>query len=401
MNTYQYKAISNSGIEISGVIKAQDKADAVIRLGESCRVVNSLREVSEHEDILEKLKVKKVDEKSLSLVCRQFSIILGAGLSIVKTVALVAGQTEDKLLKNLLGNVAEDIAAGYSLADSFELRGPFLPTTFIETVRAGEESGALDTAFERLSAYYAKQSKVKSKVISALTYPLFVLAVAVVVIIIIMVKAVPQFTSSFASMGLDLPFPTRALIAVSGFFKTWLWLILLLAVAAVVGLKLYGTTEKGALALGKLRLNMPVTGRIQLMNGASQFANTLSTMLAAGLPAIKALNITGKSLSNRYLAHSVLSAVENIESGYRIGDSLRAENTLPELLVEMTAVGEESGSIEDTLKVIGDYYDNEVDVAATRAVSLLEPVIICVLAAFVILVLLAVYLPMFSLYGSI
>lgn len=401
MKTFEYKAISNSGIEISGVIKAQDKADAVIRLGESCKVVNSLKEVHERGEVIEKLSVKKVDEKNLSLVCKQFSIILSAGLPAVKTVALVAGQTEDKLLRNLLGNVAEDIAAGYSLSDSFELRGPFLPPTFIETVRAGEESGSLDTTFERLSDFYAKRSKVKGKVVSALTYPLFVLAVAVIVIAIIMVKAVPQFTSTFATMGLDLPFPTRALIAASDFCRHWLWLVLVFIIAIVIALKVYGSTEKGGIELGKARIGLPVLGKIEIMSAASQFANTLSTMLAAGLPAIKALNITGKSIGNKFIGHAVLHAVENIESGYRIGDSLKAEKALPELLVEMTAVGEESGSIEDTLRVIGEYYDNEVDVTTTRAVSLLEPIIICLLAGFVILVLLAVYLPMFSLYGTI
>lgn len=401
MKNYQYKAISRSGLETSGVISAEDKTDAVIRLGETCSVVNSLRRVYDREDILEKLRTQKIDEKSLSLVCRQFSIILRAGMPIIKTVTLVAGQTEDKLIKNLLGMVAEDVAAGYSLADSFGLRGPFLPATFTETIRAGEESGTLDTAFERLSAYYLKQSKIKSKVVSAMTYPLFVLAVAIVVIIIIMVKAVPQFTGTFASMDMELPLPTRMLIGLSDFFGSWLWLLLLIAVATIAGLKIYGRTEKGAAEMGKFRLKLPVIGRIELMNGAGQFANTLSTMLAAGLPAIKALNITGRTMSNRFLGGSVVNAVDSIESGFRIGESLKAQNALPELLVEMTAMGEETGSLEDTLKVVGDYYDNEVDVTATRAVSLLEPIIICVLAAFVVLVLLAVYLPMFSMYGSI
>lgn len=401
MTTYKYEAISASGVPITGVIQAQDRSDAVIKLKETCTIVNKLTEVSDEPDILKKAKSQKINEKNLSLVCKQFAIILTAGLPIVRTCELVAGQTEDKVLRKILTDVAGDVQGGYGLANSFQLHGPKLPNTFIETIRAGEESGNLEAAFERLSNFYAKKSKIRSKVISALTYPAFVMVVAVIVIIVIMVFAVPTFASTFASMGMDLPLPTRILIGMSDFFTKYGLILLLLIVAAAVAIHIYGKTELGGEKLGEIKLRIPILGKVQLMNAASQFANTFSTMLASGLPVVRALTITAGTMSNRYLSRSVKNSIAGVESGFTVGDCLRKEHKLPDLLIEMTGVGEQSGSLEETLSVVGEYYDNEVETTTNRAIGLLEPIIICVLAVFVVLVLLAVYLPMFSMYDTI
>ena len=402
MTLFEYTATIASGEEIHGVIRATDESEAAIRLKETYSMIHSLKPIEEKKEseILKK-RHRKFNDKALALVCKQFSIILTAGLPIVRSIELVAGQAEDKYLKQLLFEVAEDTAAGYSLAESFVTRAPDLPLTFIETIRAGELSGSLSMAFERLSVYYDKASKVRGKVISALTYPAFVLGVAVIVIMIIMVYAVPVFSQTFLELGTELPFPTRALIATSNFFTKWGWLILLIIVAIVVGIKIYSMTEKGRYEIARILLSLPIIGKIQLMNAASQFAGTFSTMMAAGLPAFTALSITGRSLSNAYLGRAVDKAVVNVESGFRIGASMKETGLFPELLVEMTSVGEESGSIEETLNVIGSFYDNEVDLLTTRAVALIEPAIIVVLAVFVCFVLLAVYLPMFSMYQGI
>lgn len=402
MTLFEYTAAVPSGEEVHGVIRAVDESEAVIRLKETYSMIRSIHPVKEKEEIsLFQRKHRRYNTKALALVCRQFAIILSAGLPIVRSIELVAGQVEDKNLKELLRGVAEDTAAGYSLAESFVSRAPDLPLTFIETIRAGEVSGSLNVAFQRLSEYYSKANKVRSKVISALTYPAFVIAVAIIVIIVIMAYAVPVFSRTFLELGTELPFPTRALIAASNFFVKWTWLLLLIAAAIVIGIKIYSMTENGKYQVAKIILSLPVIGKIQLMNAASQFAGTFSTMMAAGLPAFTALSITGRSLSNAYLGQAVGKAVTNVEAGFRIGSSMRETGLFPELLVEMTAVGEESGSIEETLNVIGEYYDNEVEVLTSRAVGLLEPAIIVFLAVFVCFVLLAVYLPMFSMYQGI
>lgn len=399
MTTYKYKAISHSGVEIEGVVEAHDRDDAVVRLRESCTSVLSLAEVKESINIGDPAK-RKISGKELALICQQFSIILAAGIPIARAVELVADQTDSKASKELLKNVAADVAAGYSLASGFELRNKNLPTTFIETIRAGEESGSLDTSFTRLADFFIKKSKIRAKTITSLTYPAFVVLVAIIVITIIMVYAVPTFTSTFQSMGIDLPWATKALIGMSHFFTNYGLVVLAAVLLVVLSLRIFYHTDTGHEKLSKLHLSLPILGRIAAMTAASQFANTLSTMLASGLPVIRALGVTGRSMSNFYLGRAVESVTAGVETGKRIGESMEGTQVFPELLVEMTRVGEESGSLDETLLVIGSYYDSEVESASARASSLLEPIIICILAAFVVLVLLAVYLPMFSLYGS-
>ena len=400
MTTYKYEAVSLNGAVVTGVVQAHDKNDAILQIKENCAVINRLTEVR-GSALAERLKARKVNEKTLSLMCRQFSIILTAGMPIVKSVELVGHQVEDRMLKNLLLQVAGDVAAGYRLADSFELRGPGLPPTFVETVRAGEESGSLEQSFATLAEFYKKKTTLHGKVVTALTYPAFVLAVAVAVIIVIMTFAVPTFTSAFGQMGTDLPGVTRALVAISHFFEKYILYILIALVGLVLAWRTYCSTERGKLTRGRLRLKLPVLGRVNRMNVASQFANTLSAMLSSGLPVMKALHITARTVNNYLVSSSIMNVVAGVESGGTIGEGLRATGLLPELLCEMTAMGEQSGSLEDTLLVIGAYYDNEVEQSTNRAVSLLEPIIICVLAVFVVFVLLAVYLPMFSLYNTI
>lgn len=400
MTTYKYEAVSLNGAVVTGVVQAHDKNDAILQIKENCAVINRLTEVR-GSALAERLKARKVNEKTLSLMCRQFSIILTAGMPIVKSVELVGHQVEDRMLKNLLLQVAGDVAAGYRLADSFELRGPGLPPTFVETVRAGEESGSLEQSFATLAEFYKKKTMLHGKVVTALTYPAFVLAVAVAVIIVIMTFAVPMFTSAFGQMGTDLPGVTRALVAISHFFEKYILYILIALVGLVLAWRTYCSTERGKLTRGRLRLKLPVLGRVNRMNVASQFANTLSAMLSSGLPVMKALHITARTVNNYLVSSAIMNVVAGVESGGTIGEGLRATGLLPELLCEMTAMGEQSGSLEDTLLVIGAYYDNEVEQSTNRAVSLLEPIIICVLAVFVVFVLLAVYLPMFSLYNTI
>ena len=401
MTSFKYKAISHSGAQIEGVIEAFDRVEAVNLIKETCSIVLSVQEVRGLTKETKNL-FARVSEKSLSLICRQFAIILAAGLPLVKTVELVADQVSDKLMKKILGQVAGDIASGRSLAASFETRGQKkLPTTFIETIRAGEEAGSLDQAFQRLADYYNKRSKTRQKIKSAMIYPIFVIIVAVIVVSVVMMVAVPMFRSTFANMGINLPPLTRAMIAVSNFFSHYSIVLVIALAGLVIGVKMWSTTEQGRRFFGNLMLKLPVIGKVASMNAASQFANTMSTMMGAGLGIIKAIGITGKSVSNYIVGSEVQGTARGVETGRRLGACMKECRHLPDLLIEMTAVGEETGSLEDTLQVIGDYYDNEAEVAVTRALNLLEPAIIVMLAIFVVLILFAVYIPIFSMYNGI
>jgi type IV pilus assembly protein PilC len=397
---FKYRGTSPSGSPIAGTIDAVDRYDAVNRLRQTCAVVTDLGEVSS-KDVDDIFGSQKVKLKPLSLMCNQFAIILGAGLPLVRCVELIADQMADRTLRKILKDVAADVAAGSSLSASFEDRGKNLPPTFIESIRAGEQSGNLDEAFARLSRYYVKANKNKQKMASALVYPCFVLAVAVVVIAVIMIFAIPSISASFTASGNELPVLTKIMIGASNFMAhNWLY-ILCAILAIVIGLKIYGHTDQGRFSLARNALKVPVFGKINTLSNCAQFSNTMSAMVASGIPVVKAVGVAGRAMSNYCMSLGIQQAAPGLEAGRRLADCLRKNEYLPPLLVEMTAVGEETGELEHTLEVVSEYYDNETDVASARALSLLEPILIVILGVFVLLVLLSVYLPMFGMYNNV
>ena len=402
MTTYRYKGTSSSGAPIEGVVEAFDQQDAVVKARENCRVLISVEPVSagKMNDILNAdigvlISGGKVKPKALALLCSQLAIEMKAGLPLVSSLKLVAENEDDKNLKRILEEVADDVHAGNGLADSFAIRGPGLPRTFIETIRAGEESGKLDETFERLQKYYEDSAAVSSKVGSAMVYPIMLISVAVIVIGIIMVFAVPVFAKSF---GDNLPLPTKILIGISDFMvKNWLLLLAFIA-AAALGIILYGKTDTGRHLYARLALTFPGVNLINRMNAASQFCATLSTMLTSGLPLVQSCKITGNVSNNVLIQEDIEKAVNGVIEGNRLADGLKQSKWFPVLLLEMVTVGEETGKLEETLNVVSDYYNKEVDVAVKKALDILNPCITIVLALIVVFILLSVYLPIFSMY---
>lgn len=405
MTTYRYKGMTSSGASVEGVVEAFDKNDAMMKAKENCRVLISVEPVSGgkmndlmNADIGELISGGKIKPKALKLLCSQLAIELKAGLPLVSSLRLMAENEQDKKLKRILSEVADDVHAGNPLADSFAERGPGLPRTFIETVRAGEESGKLDETFERLHKYYENSDAVSTKVASALSYPIMLISVAVVVISIIMIFAVPVFEKTFASSGNELPLPTKILIALSNFMVDNIILLIALIAALILILFFYGKTEQGRHAYARLALTFPGISIVNKMNGASQFSATLSTMLASGLPLVSAARITANTSDNLLISEDIEKAVTGVIEGNRLSDGISQSRWFPDLLKEMVTVGEETGRLEDTLNVISDYYVKEVDTAVKKALDILNPIITISLAMMVVFILLSVYLPIFSMY---
>lgn len=402
MITFKYKGVSKDGVDVSGIIKAYDEYEAVAELRETCPIVTLIEEVTEKKSLKDiKIGKDKISDKELAILCSQFSIILSAGLPIVRCVEMVAEQAKSKYAHDLLLKVAEDISAGHGMAQSFESNAPDLPRTFIETIRAGEQSGTLETCFKRLHKYYDKNSKTKGKVISALTYPVIVIVVAIIVFIIIMVVAVPLFIDVFMELGTELPLITKMMIAVSNFITGWWWTLILIGIAAFIAYKLFIKTLAGKITMAQFSLNKAPFHKIRSMSASAQFANTMSTMISAGLPMIKALEVTSNVVGNYVFAEGIRAVRESVMQGSGIAESMARYSCFPKMLTEMTGVGERAGSMEDTLDVVGEYYDNEVDVATNRLLAIMEPVITVGLAVFTVALLLSIYLPMFDMYGSI
>ena len=401
MTTFKYRGLSPDGQKISGVVKAYNEYEAVTQLRETCAVITNIQEVKQKTGLNRNLGGTKIKDKDLSIMCSQFSIILTSGLSIMRCVEMVAEQARTPELRASLLKVAEDVSGGYSLAQGFENNMPDLPVTFIETVRAGEASGTLEQCFSRLETYYDKQAKLRGKVISTLTYPIIVILVAIVVFIIVMVKAVPVFVSTFEYMGSELPAITKGMIAVSNFMvHQWLLLVVLFLAAGVVYF-LVRRSPKGRVALDTFSLKRSPLKKLHSMNAMSQFAATMTTMLSAGLPIIRSLEVTANVITNSLISNSIRRVCLGVEQVRGLADTMREEGLFPQLLVEMTNVGEQSGNLEQTLSVVSDYYNNEVTVITDRLLTMLEPVITVGLAVMTVILLLGVYLPMFSMYGAV
>ena len=405
MATFKYTAVSQDGKKVSGVIEGFSELDAAAKIKETYAIVTQLTEVKEQGKMSKLMNAdiggNKLNDKAFTLMCNQFSVILRAGIPITRTVELIADKMTDKPLKGILNQVAKDVEGGRSLANSFTERGKKLfPVTFLETVRAGEESGTLDTAFDSIAKHYTKQSKMRGKVRGALIYPAFVFVVAIVVVIVLMVKVVPTFTAIFAEQGADLPLPTQILIGMSDFVRNNLMIIVGVFAGVILGYKLYGNTESGRMNLAKLQLKLPVLGEIAVLNAASQFSNTMTMMLNAGLAMTKSISITSRVLDNYFVSTEVEKISARLEEGHTLGRSLRDAKCLPDILVDMTAVGEESGELAQTLSMTADYYDNELEQATTEALAKLEPAILVFMAGFAGFIVVAIYMAMFGMYAG-
>lgn len=405
MKAFKYTAISKDGNQVTGIIEGFNEMDAAARLKQEYPIVVHIGEAEKKGKVATFLTGdiggNKLNEKAFTLMCNQFAVILKAGIPIARTVRLIAQRMSDKTLKRILDQVAEDVEAGRTLSTSFTDRGKkIFPVTFLETIRAGEEAGNLDTSFQSISEHYTKQMKLKGKVRGAMIYPTFVIVLAIVVVAVLMVKVVPTFTAVFAEFGGEMPAITMSLIVISNFFRRSWYILLAIAIIIVIAVKLYGNTEQGRLNLAKLMLKLPVLGNINVLSAASQFTNTLAMMLQAGLPMTKAVTITARTLSNYYISTEVGKISSELEVGNTLGKSLRDSGCLPEILTDMCSVGEQSGELESTLTMTAAYYDDELEQATQAALAKLEPATLVFIGGVAGYIVCAIYIAMFGMYNA-
>lgn len=382
-----------------------NELDAASRIKQECDVIIKIKEVKEKAEGPGLLNIEfgrpRLNNKAFTVMCSQFAIILKAGIPIGRAVKLISDQTADRTLKRLLVQVSEDVEGGRSLSASFAEHGEkFLPVTFVETLRAGEESGNLYQSFESMHDHYDKQGKMSGRVRGAMAYPLFVLVLSVIVVAVLMIKVVPTFTSLFDSYGAELPLMTKMLISISEFFQHYTLYMAAVIVAFFILFRVYSATEQGRMRTAQAGLKVPVLGEIQMLNAASQFANTMATLLEAGLPMNRAVSITSRVMDNYFLSTETGKLSSRLEEGKSLGASMRENMVLPEILVDMTSVGEETGEMAETLTTIGQYYDAELEQAIQSALAKLEPTLLIGIAVVAGFIVIAVYMAMFSLYGS-
>lgn len=417
MAQYKYTGIAWQGGKVSGTVDALNESEAMLRIHDTCEVVLSLRRplrrrgasswdsVEEDEGQKSFLDIEigggRLDLKMFAVMCNQFGVILRSGMPVARTVQMVGETLPNRLLQRWLKKVLRDVESGMPLADSMENRGAdFLPTTFIETIRAGEASGNLDLAFANMSRHFEKQYKMRAQIRSALTYPLLLLFVGVAVMIVIMVYVVPMFTQIFEQAGADMPPLTKFVINLSRFFQKWWWTIPLAAGGGFTTYKVFDAFPHIHLLFARIRLALPVIGKIALLSAACQFTSTMASLVGSGLTIVDATEITANVIANAHISRKVAEIVEMLQRGSSLGDALRRQDVFPVMLTEMVAMGESSGEMEQTLDYLGSYYDAELDTATAAAVKKLGPIILVAVGGVSMLMVGGVYTGMFGMYGA-
>ena len=405
MNSYKYTALSSTGEKIDGMIEAVDQLDASSKIRQQYSMILDIKEIKGLGALPGFLNMdiggNKLNNKEFTLMCSQLATVLSAGIPISRAIRLIGDKVSDKTLKRILTQAGEDVEAGRTVSSSFEEHGGDLfPVTFIETIRAGEAAGDLAGAFDSMARHFNKQAKMGAKVRAAMGYPLFVLAVAVVVVMVLMVRVVPTFTAIFNDLGGELPLMTRMLIGISNFFKDNILYMILIIAVLILAYILYKRTPKGEMNLARLQLKLPVLGNIAELNAASLFANTMATMIGAGLPVTRAVQITSQVMTNQLFKEKVAGMVTRIEEGRTILDSMRETEIMPDILCDMVGVGEETGEMKHTLDLTAEYYDNELEQAIQSAISKLEPGLLIFIALVAGFIVIAIYMSMFSMYSS-
>ncbi len=405
MNTYKYTALTTSGEKVTGMIEAVNQTDATTRIRQQYDMVVSIKELkgalSGNSILNMDIGGNRLNNKEFTLMCNQLATILSAGIPISRAIRLIGNKVSDKNLKRILKAAGDDVEAGRSVSSSFEEHGgKIFPLTFIETIRAGEAAGDLAGAFDSMAKHFDKQAKVGGKVRAAMGYPIFVLFVAVVVVMVLMVKVVPTFTAIFADLGAELPLMTRILIGVSDFFRNYYLYMIIIIAAIIVAFILYKKTPGGTRNLAALQLKLPVFGKIAELNAASLFANTMATMIGAGLPVTKAIRVTSQVMTNELYKEKVEGMVVRIEEGRTVVDSMRETEIMPDILTDMVGVGEETGELKHTLDVTAAFYDNELEMAVQSAIAKLEPTLLIFIAGIAGFIVIAIYMAMFSMYGN-
>ena len=405
MAHFKYTAQSRDGEKVTGVIEAFNEVDASRRVKEDYGMVLKLSPVRIMKPtsgiFAAEIGGNRLNPKAFTVMCSQFATILSAGVPLSMAVPLIAERTTDKVLKKLLTAVAADVENGRSISAAFaEHGGKFLPLTFIETIRSGEESGGIEKAFNSMYEHFDKQSKMGAKVRGAMAYPMFVMLVAIVVVVVLMVAVVPTFLEMFREFDAQLPLVTRALIAVSDFFRYNGIMLGVVLVLLFVAFRFYNNTPKGRGNIARAQLKMPILGNIATLNAASQFANSMTTLIDSGLSMTRAVNITSRVMDNAYLSESVGKLSGDLEEGWSLGASMRTQDVMPHILVDMTAIGEESGELAKTLHTVARFYDEELDQAILSALAKMEPALLVILGGVAAFIVLAVYLAMFTLYSA-
>ena len=400
MPSYIWKGKNVAGQAQSGVVTVDSRDQVLSFLRKQRITVVSVQE--KPKDIKFRLPGRKgVSTRELAVFTRQFATMIDSGLPLVQCLEILGKQASNEYFKKVIEEVTADVEAGSTLSESLARHSNPFDNLFVHMVNAGEAGGILDTILARLATYIEKSDSLKRKVKSALTYPAVVLLVASGVTIFMLTAIIPTFANLFKDFGAELPLPTKIVMGMSNFLRSTWWLLILIAVGLAFLFKRYYATNGGRHRIDAMTLRVPVLGDVLKKASVARFTRTLGTLVSSGVPILKGLEITAETAGNVILSDAIKETRSSIGQGETISGPLSKCDVFPPMVVQMIAVGEETGALDAMLSKIADFYDDEVDTAVATLTSVIEPVLIVIMGVIVGGMVIAMYMPMFEMVRAI
>lgn len=399
--TYEWKGKNPKGRKIKGEMEAETPEQ--VRTSLERRKITPTRVRKKPKDLFENISflAPKVTESDIIIFARQFSTMIDAGLPLLQCLEILYSQQENPTFKKQLKHIKESVESGETFADALKKYPKTFNELFINMISAGEAGGILDVILQRLSAYAEKMAKLKKQVKGAMTYPAITLAVAVIVVGIILVFVIPVFEEMFAGMGSALPAPTQMVVGLSNFVVGHIgWMILGLIGAVILFRQTY-KSKKGRIFLDDMFLRLPVIGILIRKVAVAKFTRTTSTMMSSGVSILEALDIVGKTAGNKIVEFAISDVKVGISEGRSMADPLLESGVFPSMVCSMIAVGESTGALDVMMTKIADFYDDEVDQAVKNLTDMIEPIMLVFLGVVVGGLVIAMYLPIFSMAGAV
>lgn len=396
MPSFEYVALNRSGKKIKDAVEASSIEAAKSSLRATGLTLLEIKTQNVMNKDIDLPFMGKPSAKDMAVFCRQFVSILRAGVSVSQVLSMLSQQTENKKLNAAIREMQADVEKGDTLAGSMRRHPELFPSILTNMVGAGEESGNLEDSFIQMEIYYERMKKTKSKVSKVMVYPCVLMVVMIIVLIIMMVKIIPMFLQNFKDMGAELPKLTQMVMAISDWFVAWWWLLALMIIGIVVFCLLFKKTDKGRHVFGWLALKVPVVKVLTEKSACATLCRSLSVLLGSGLTLSEAMTLSAGNMGNVYYEEAVHKIRRQIAEGTPLAVCLQQEKLFPPMVCNLVGIGEETGSLEDMMAKVADYYDDEVSEATDKLMSLMEPCIILIMAVFVVFIVLAIFLPMMS-----
>ncbi len=394
-DTYSYKVRDRAGNLVTGSIIADSESLVLHRLRElgftPVDVTKQRRGIGSIE-----FGGKKVKLKQLAVFSRQFATMINSGLPILRALGILSDQTDNKELARVLASARLDVERGASLSQALQKHPKVFNDLYISMVRSGETGGSLDDTLLRLASMLEREVQLRGKIKAAMTYPIAVLGLVGLIMAAMLLFVVPQFKSIYGQLGGTLPVPTRVLLLLSDVFKKFWWLVILGAFAGRFMFKRFKKTDNGRALVDAVKLRVPVFGSLFHKTALSRFASTLSMLMHAGVPILGALDIVSDTVNNRVISTAVTDVQSSVREGESIAKPLSTHAVFPPMVVQMIAVGEETGQVDTMLEKVAQFYDQEVEATVDALTSLIEPILIAVIGACVGAAVIALYMPMFN-----